>query len=332
MVVRLVTIAFTLLLAAAPAAPGGTTSGVEPGLRRAQRAGEGTERGEGVPASDPGAPTARTVRRGVVRAGVRGGAPSSQETGAEARRKAFDTILDLNVRDGLVYYRALKSDRGRLDGFVNSLATTAVEKLPKEEQLAFWLNAYNALILRTVIDHYPIQGRSAEYPARSIRQIPGAFERLTHRVGGRTLTLDQIEQAVLPPFGDPRVYLALGRGAISSGRLRSEAFTGAELERQLTEVAEECLSRPECVQVDRDAGKMSVNAIFSWREKDFTAAYAEKAPPVFASRSPIERAILAFVQPRLLTTEKEFLAKNSFEMVFRKFDWSLNDLTGRGGR
>jgi hypothetical protein len=260
-------------------------------------------------------------------------AAAAQDTSAEAaRRKAFDTILDLNVRDGLVYYRALKADRGRLDAYVTALAATNVERLPKDEQLAFWLNAYNAIVLRTVIDHYPIQGRSPDYPPRSIRQIPGAFERAGHRVGGRTLTLDQIEQTVLPSFGDPRVYLALGRGAVSSGRLRSEAYTGAELDRQLTEVAEECVSRPECVHLDRDTGRMSVNAIFSWREKEFAAAYADKAPPAFANRSPIERAVLAFLQPRLLTTEKEFLAKNSFEMVYGKFDWTLNDLTGRGGR
>jgi len=108
-------------------------------------------------------------------------------------RKTFDAILDTYVRDGFVYYRALKSDRGRLDGYVNSLADMSVAKLSRDAQVAFWINAYNALILRTVIDHYPIVARSKEYPARSVRQIPGAFERLTHRVGGSTLTLDQIE-------------------------------------------------------------------------------------------------------------------------------------------
>jgi len=260
-------------------------------------------------------------------------APAAQDAGPEsARRKNLDTLLDLYVRDGLVYYRALKADRARLDAYVNALATASTDQLPREEQVAFWLNAYNALVLRTVVDHYPIQGRSSEYPARSIRQIPGAFERLTHRIAGRTLTLDQIEQTVLAPFNDPRVFLALGRGAVSSGRLRSEAFAAPQLEGQLAEVANECLSRPECVQVDRDGGKLSVNAIFSWRERDFTAAYAEKAPPAFASRSPIERAVVAFIQPRLLTTEREFITRNSFEMVYRKFDWTLNDLTGRGGR
>ena len=260
-------------------------------------------------------------------------APAAQESGPEAaRRKTYDTLLDLYVRDGLVYYRALKADRARLDAYVNAIAAVSADQLPRDEQIAFWLNAYNALVLRTVIDHYPIQGRSADYPARSIRQIPGAFERLTHRVGGRTLTLDQIEQTILAPFNDPRLFLALGRGAVSSGRLRSEAYSAGQLEQQLVEVAHECLSRPECVQLDREGGKVSVNAIFSWREREFTAAYADKAPPAFADRSPIERAVVAFIQPRLLTTEKEFLSNNSFQMVYRKFDWSLNDLTGRGGR
>ena len=55
------------------------------------------------------------------------------------------------------------------------------------------------------------------------------------------------------------------------------------------------------------AARSSVSSIFSWREKEFIAAYADKAPPAFANRSPIERAVLAFVEPKLLGTEKEFL-------------------------
>ena len=47
----------------------------------------------------------------------------------------------------------------------------------REQQMAFWLNAYNAFVLQTVIDHYPVRGKSAEYPAGSIRQIPGAFDK-----------------------------------------------------------------------------------------------------------------------------------------------------------
>ncbi len=252
---------------------------------------------------------------------------------AAQERQSLDTILDSYVRDGMVYYRALKSDRGKLDAYVNSLAEANVASRPREAQIAFWLNAYNALVLRTVVDHYPIAVRTKEYPARSIRQIPGAFERLTHRVGGSTLTLDQIEQNLLAAFHEPRLYFAIGRGAVGGGRLRSEAFVPEKLEAQLGEVQAECVSRG-CVLVDRDANTLKANAIFSWREKDFVAAYAEKAPAAFANRSPVERAILGFVEPQLLTIEREYLSNNanSFRLAYEPFDWTLNDLTGRGGR
>jgi hypothetical protein len=257
----------------------------------------------------------------------------SASSGQAPERQPFDTILDTYVRDGMVYYRALKSDHGKLDAYVNSLAEVNVAQRPREAQIAFWLNAYDAVVLRTVVDHYPIAVRSKEYPARSIRQIPGAFDKLTHRLGASTLTLDQIEQNILSTYHDPRLYFAIGRGAVGGGRLRSEAFTPEHLEAQLSEVQGECVSRG-CVLVERDAGKVSASAIFSWREKDFVTGYADKAPAGFANRSPIERAILGFVEPKLLTIERDYLKDNanSFQVAYKPFDWTLNDLTGRGGR
>src|SRR5262249_51398168 len=158
------------------------------------------------------------------------------------------------------------------------------------------------------------------------------FERLSHRVAGRTITLDQIEQTVLTELNDPRVFLALGRAAEGGGRLRSEVYTAAKLETQLTEAADECVTRQICLTVDRANDKVVISPIFSWREREFSAAYAEKAPKAFATRSPVERAVLAFAERKLLTTEREFLEKNTFKMEFGPFDWKLNDLTGRGGR
>jgi hypothetical protein len=200
--------------------------------------------------------------------------------------------------------------------------------------MAFWLNAYNAIVLQTVIDAYPIPSRSKEFPGGSIRQIPGAFERMPHRLAGRALTLDQIEQTILPAFNDPRLYLALGRGAVGSGRLRSEAFNGGDLDRQLDEVARECTTRAQCVFIDRTDNRIRISSIFSWRGDDFVKAYAARADALYASRSPIERAVLAMIAPGLITIEREFLVRNEFTVEYTPFDWSLNDLTGRtlGGR
>jgi Protein of unknown function, DUF547 len=258
--------------------------------------------------------------------------PGAQDTAVDPRIRGLDYVLDTYVRDGFVYYRTLRSDRSRLDGFVRSLAAASLDGASRNEQAAFWVNAYNALVLRTVIDHYPIGQRSREYPRGSIRQIPGAFEKTMHRVAGKSVTLDQIEQTVIATFSDPRLFFALGRGAAGGGRLRSEAYTGADLERQLASVAAECPTRSQCVYVDRTANRLLISPIFSWREKDFLAVYADKAEPRFASRSPLERAVLAYLGTGLLTIENEFIEKNEFKVEFAPFDWSLNDLTGGRGR
>jgi Protein of unknown function, DUF547 len=245
--------------------------------------------------------------------------------------RPFDQILDVYVRDGLVYYRALRSERATFDRYVQSLADTSAETVnswPRDRQLAFWINAYNAFVLRTVIDNYPIRGKSSEYPPTSIRQIPGAFERRTHRAGGRTLTLDALERDVIAPFGDPRALFALGRGANGGGRLKSEAYTSNRLDAQLTTMTSELVTRNELVFVDIPSGVLSVNPIFSWRE-DVFAKLADRAPAVFNSRSPLERAVLFMIDPLLVPSESEFLRKNTFRMTFHEFDWSLNDLTGR---
>jgi hypothetical protein len=245
--------------------------------------------------------------------------------------RQFDQILDIYVRDGLVYYRALKSERGTFDRYVQSLADTSAETVngwAPERQLAFWINAYNAFVLRTVIDNYPIRGKAPEYPANSIRQIPGAFERRTHRAGGRTLTLDALERDVIAPFGDPRALLALGRGANGGGRLKSEAYTSNRLDAQLSTMTNELVTRRELIFVDVANSVLSVNPLFSWREEAF-AKLADRAPEVYKARSPLERAVLFLIDPVLVPNEAEFLRKNTFRMTFHNFDWSLNDLTGR---
>jgi hypothetical protein len=260
-------------------------------------------------------------------------APSRQEPPlVDPLHKPLDEILDVYVRDGLVYYNALRQERGKLDRYIASLAQLSAASLDawtSARRLAYWINAYNAFVLQLVIDNYPIRGRSSIYPANSIRQIPGSFERRTFRAGGRTVTLDQIEKEIVEPFGDPRAVLALGRGALGSGRLKSEAYTDDRLDGQLGSMLREVVDRREIVFVDRQNGVVSLNPIFSWREPLFVQAFASKAEPLFGTRSPIERAVLAMIQPLVVPSEAEFLHENHFKVTFHDFDWRLNDLTGR---
>jgi hypothetical protein len=249
----------------------------------------------------------------------------------EAMHAPLDALLDLYVRDGLVYYNALRADSGRLARYVASLnaptVSSAYDSWPKAQQTAFWINAYDALVLQTVVNRYPIRGKAPTYPSDSIRQIPGAFETAKHQVAGKSLTLDEIETKMLAPMNDPRVFLVLGRGAVGSGRLRSEAFSGASLERQLAQSAEQFATMPKYVAIDALAGRVNVSPILSWRSAQFIEAYAGKSFDL-PKRTPIELAVIGFVGPRLLPAEEEYIKKNTFQLGYLPFDWHLNDLTG----
>lgn len=263
-------------------------------------------------------------------------APRAQSASATGRdlgiHAPLDGMLDLYVREGLVYYRALASDRGRLDRYLSGLdlPAAAYEGWDRDTQAAFWLNAYNALVLRTVINAYPIRGRSDAYPANSIRQVPGAFDR-KHRVAGRSVSLDEIEREMIAGFDDPRMFFALGRGSMGGGRLRSEAFVPARLEAQLEAVAAECVTRYECFRYDPASDRVEASAIFGWRQDAFVRRYPGESER-FQNRSPVERAVLQLVLPHVLPGEREGLMRNTFTMAYQTFDWRLNDLTDGGGR
>jgi hypothetical protein len=249
----------------------------------------------------------------------------------ETLHAPLDALLDLHVRDGLVYYRALQGDRARLGRYVASLNAPAIAgaypQWGSDQKKAFWINAYNAFVLQTVIAHYPIRGQAAAFPPNSIRQIPGAFERTPHMAAGKSLTLDQIETTVLAELDDPRVFLVLGRGAVGSGRLRSEAFGTKSVDRQLEQSKAQFATMPRYVKVDAQAGKVSISPIVSWRAAAFIEEYADDSFDL-PKREPIERAVIGFLRPHLLDAEETFIRKNSFQLTYEPFDWRLNDLTG----
>jgi len=254
------------------------------------------------------------------------GAPAGQSD----LQTTFDHMLDTYVRDGYVYYNALQRERSGLDRYVASLdlPRKTVDSWTKPVQEAFWVNAYNAIVLRTVIDGYPIRARSTQYPAKSIRQIPGAFDALKHRVAGDSLTLDEMEKNVIAKFGDARLVLALGRGALGSGRLHSEVYLGSNLDAQLELVVKECAERISCIKIDRDKNLVEVTPIVSWREDVFVQTFAADGRQGWPNSTPVEQAVAAMAYPRVFSSEREFLTANTFQMKYGEFDWRLNDLTG----
>jgi len=235
--------------------------------------------------------------------------------------RAYDKFLDAHARDGIFSYREIRLDRATLDRYVESLGSPAVAaSLPtwdKPRQIAFWINAYNAISLQTALSHYPA----------TMQKIPGAFDQLKHSVGGKTVTLDQIENTILAAYNDPRIYLVLGRSTMGGGRLRSESFNGARLEAQLAQSAQQFATRPEKVRIDQMANTLSVSPIFSWRAQAFIDSYADKSLDL-PGRTPLELAIVGFLKPYLLKSERDFLEKNTWKLVYTEYDWTLNDRVG----
>ena len=239
----------------------------------------------------------------------------------------FERILDQYVRDGFVYYAALKVERRAFDQVIASLAARpqAFEAWSDARRLAYWINGYNALVLRTVIDDYPIRATSAEFPEKSVMQIPGMFTGREHQIAGERLTLKAIEEERIAPLGDPRAHLALGRGAVGSPRLRSEPFRELELETQLQAVVADFATTPIHVTVDRAADRVVVSALVGWQADQFAGlAGADDG----TGRSALERGVVSLIAPALFPSERAFLAENTFQLSYHEFDWRLNDLTG----
>jgi hypothetical protein len=250
-------------------------------------------------------------------------APQQPPSTADPLHRPYDQLLDLYVRDGLVYYRAVRAERARLDRYVAALGAVTpatYQGWNREQKMAFWLNAYNAFVLRAAASAYPPRGGT-------LRNVPGFFDKRPHRAAGRTVTLDQIENKILPEFRDPRLYFALGRGANGSGRLKSEAYTAAKLEDQLRGQTAEFLEQQNHMKIDQLTGELAVSPIIGWHEAEFVAAYGgAEVGSRFANRSPLERAVLALVNPVRLPGERAWLERAQFKVTYQDFDWSLNEL------
>lgn len=232
--------------------------------------------------------------------------------------------------EGWVRYRQLKTDRQELDGFVAALARLSredYESWNEEEQLAFWINTYNALTLVTIVNHYPAQPGlpgSPPVPFQSIRQIPGVWDRLQFTVVGSPQNLNQIENQILRKrFDEPRIHMALVCAAKGCPPLRAELFEGAKLESQLEDQTRQFLSRPSNFRIDRAGRQVVLSSLFRWYGEDFVESFGTEE--AFEGHSPVERAVLNFISPYLDAESRGYLAMATYRIGYLDYDWALND-------
>ncbi|GAB2871815.1 DUF547 domain-containing protein [Hymenobacter ruber] len=167
-------------------------------------------------------------------------------------------------KEGKVSYETLQRNPEMLDALLSSIADFDVTKAEAADQYAFYLNAYNILVIGEIVKNYPLT---------SVQDMPGFFNRGRMRVGREMLTLDQIETDKLRKiYDDPRLHFALVCGTNSCPRLNRAAYAGKDLFVQLNNQARFALLDSNYVQVDDAKKIVRLPEIFQWYESDFSTS------------------------------------------------------------
>lgn len=213
----------------------------------------------------------------------------------------------------IAYGKVAPEDKSVLDGYIEGLSKVAISSYARPEQMAYWINLYNALTVEVIIEHYPV---------KSIRDIdisPGLFSdgpwgKKLITIEGEKVALDDIEHQILRPiFRDPRIHYAVNCASIGCPNLQPVPFTADGLDRQLDDAAIEFVNHRRAIEVE--GGQVSASSIFDWFEEDFGG----NDPGVIAH-------LKAYATPDLAMR-----LEGVSRIDDHGYDWRLNDATETTG-
>ena len=228
----------------------------------------------------------------------------------EFSHELFDQVLQRYVDlQGRVDYAGLKKNPGTLQSYLDSLAVNAPsDKATFQTGLTFWINAYNALTIKGVLDHYPTTS------VRKIKLFGGFFSRIRFQVGGRSYTLDNIEHDIIrSEFGDPRIHFALVCASLGCPSLENRAFVPETLEERLDNATANFINNPEKVRLDRENRVLYLSQIFEWYAEDFEDTHD---------------SVINFISEYLPEVDAAFLEGKEVQIQYVQYDWSLNAQAG----
>ena len=242
---------------------------------------------------------------------------------ARARGASFDhAIWDRTLKTyvselGEVDYRALKANRNDLDDYVRSLGAASPASRPdlfpsRAHELAYWMNAYNAFVIRGVIDHYPIKS------VRDAGVLYGFFWRDDYLAGGVKISLFHLENEVIrKKYREPRIHFGIVCAAVSCPLLSRAAFTAENLETQLEQLTRRFINERRNLMIDPVANTAALSKIFDWYTKDFEAPVAPGEP---------QGTLIEYVRRHANDDNRRALdALRRPKITFSDYDWSLNE-------
>lgn len=196
---------------------------------------------------------------------------SRPRTTATVDHAGYDQLLKKYVdARGLVNYRAWQKDQQGLNQYLDQLSRNPpAAGWSRPEQLAYWINAYNAYTIRLILDHYPVRSIKDIGPKLQLPRLTTPWAAEFFRIGGEQMSLDHIEHGILrKQYDDPRIHFALVCAARSCPRLRREAYTAAKLNQQLDAQGQDFLNDQGKNRVGTTSAQLS--RYFEWYRGDWT--------------------------------------------------------------
>lgn len=218
----------------------------------------------------------------------------------------WDQLVKAHVKpNGLVDYKGFIREKPKLERYLKLLSENAPDrsKWTKNEQLAYWINVYNAYTVKLIVDFYPTKSIRDLGPRIKIPLIKDVWHYKFFKIAGVEMSLDEVEHGILrKEFDEPRIHFAINCASISCPALLNEAFVAERLEAQLSKVAVSFINDPTRNKLSVQAGQLS--PIFSWFKGDFTK----------------KGTLIAF-----LNTYAKVKISPSARITFLDYNWKLNE-------
>jgi hypothetical protein len=241
---------------------------------------------------------------------------------------AFETLLQSYVDSaGNIDYARWHGHvdhRQALDGYLAAVARfspeSAPERFPKQpDALAYWLYAYNAYVIRSVLEHWPLESvTDVRAPIEAVKGL-GFFYRQRFLFGGDALSLYAVEHdKILSTYRDPRVHFVLNCASASCPVLRPKLPTGDDLEALLISATREFINDTRNVHIDYEDRQIVLSTIFRWYRSDFVNDLRRRGLPT-------ENGVLGyFAEAAMPALASELEGAAGYRTVFEDYDWAIN--------
>jgi hypothetical protein len=246
----------------------------------------------------------------------------------EFSHESFEELLQIYVTaDGRVdyerWYRFPDSVQ-QLNSYLSAVSQFSPNNAPhrfrdRNDELAYWIYGYNAYVIKSVLDHWPLESvTDVKAPLEAVKGL-GFFYQLRFSFGGEFFSLLSVEtNQIRKRYKDPRIHFVLNCASESCPVARPGLPVGDDLEQLLAEATREFINDPDNVEVDHTSKVVHLSKIFKWYKDDFVS-------DVRLRGESTEKGLLAYVARYAVDDLADDISKTQgYETRFHDYDWGLN--------